>query len=154
MFPSLLILHSILRWFILVSIVLSLFYAYRGWLKNKPFTKFDNYLRIATVSFVHIQLIIGFWLYLISPIVDYFLTNFNEALHMTQARFFGMEHITMMVLAVTAITIGSSIARRTKDSTKKFKVIAIWYTIAFIFIFTSIPWPFSPFTTRPYIRFF
>ncbi len=154
MFPTLLILHSILRWFILISLVISLFFAYRGWLKKKPFTKFDNYLRIITVSFVHIQLIIGAWLYWISPIVDYFLNNFNEAVHMTQPRFFGMEHITMMVLAVSFITIGSSIARRTKDSQKKFKAIAIWYTIAFIFIFTSIPWPFSPFTTRPYIRFF
>jgi len=154
MFPTLLILHSILRWFILISLVISLFFAYRGWLKKKPFTKFDNYLRIITVSFVHIQLIIGAWLYWISPIVDYFLNNFNEAVHMTQTRFFGMEHITMMVLAVSFITIGSSTARRTKDSQKKFKAIAIWYTIAFIFIFTSIPWPFSPFTTRPYIRFF
>lgn len=154
MFSTLLIFHSIVRWGILISLVVSLFFAYRGWLKNKPWTRFDNYCRIITVSFVHIQLIIGFWLYLISPIVDYFLNNFDEALHITQARFFGMEHITMMVLAVSFITIGSSIARRTKDSKKKFKMIAVWYTIAFIFIFTSIPWPFSPFTTRPYIRFF
>lgn len=154
MFSSLLILHSIIRWGILVSLVVSLFFAYRGWLKNKAWTRFDNYCRIITVSFVHIQLIIGFWLYLISPIVDYFLNNFSEALHITQARFFGMEHITMMVLAVSFITVGSSIARRINDSKRKFKVIAIWYTLAFIFIFTSIPWPFSPFTTRPYIRFF
>lgn len=154
MFPSLLALHSLLRWLILLSLVYSLFLAYRGWFKNRRFTPYDNWLRIITVSFVHIQLIIGIWLYFISPIVAYFLKNFSKSLHQTQLRFFGMEHITMMLISISLVTIGSSIARRKKTDKEKFKAIAIWYSLALIFIFTSIPWPFSPFTARPYFRMF
>jgi uncharacterized membrane protein len=154
MFPTLLAIHSLLRWLILLSIVYSIFLAFRGWLKNRRFTNYDNWIRIITVSFVHIQLIIGIWLYFISPIVAYFLKNFSESLHQTQLRFFGMEHITMMLIGISLVTIGSSIARRKKNDKEKFKAIAIWYSIAFVVIFTSIPWAFSPFTARPYFRMF
>lgn len=154
MFTTLLALHSLLRWFILVFIVYSIFLAFRGWFRNEPFTRYDNWIRIITVSFVHIQLIIGVWLYFISPIVAYFLKNFTASLHQTQLRFFGMEHITMMLIGISLVTIGSSIARRKKNDKEKFKAIAIWYSIALVVIFTSIPWAFSPFTARPYFRMF
>lgn len=154
MFPTLLALHSLLRWFILLSILYSLFFAYRGWLGARLFTKHDHWTRILTVSFVHIQLIVGCWLYYASPIVDYFLRNLSESMHQTQLRFFGLEHSSMMLTGVTMVTIGSSIARRRKSDKEKFKIIAIWYTLALIIIFASIPWAFSPFTARPYYRLF
>ena len=154
MFPTLLALHSLFRWLVLISIVYSIFLGYRGWLKKRSFTKYDNWVRVITVSFAHIQLIIGGWLYFISPIVDYFLKNFSESMPQTQLRFFGMEHVTMMLIGISLVTVGSSIARRKKTDEEKFKAIAIWYSIALIVIFTSIPWEFSPFTSRPYFRAF
>src|SRR5690606_37829131 len=135
MFPTRLALHSLIRWFILISIIYSIILAYRGWFSKRKFTKYDNWVGIITVSFAHIQLIIGVWLYFISPIVDYFLNNFSEAMHQTQLRFFGMEHITMMLIGITVVTIGSSKARRKKTDEEKFKTIAIWYTIAIVIIF-------------------
>ncbi len=154
MFPTLLALHSLFRWLVLTSIVYSIFIGYRGWRKKRSFTKYDNWVRLITVSFAHIQLIIGGWLYFISPIVDYFLKNFSESMPQTQLRFFGMEHVTMMLIGISLVTVGSSIARRKKTDEEKFKAIAIWYSLALIVIFTSIPWEFSPFTSRPYFRAF
>jgi len=86
--------------------------------------------------------------------VRYFLNYFKKAVHERAFRFFGMEHITMMVLAITLITIGSVKARKQPTSQQKFKTMAIWFTIAIVVIFSSIPWPFSPFTRRPYFRWF
>jgi len=154
MFPIVLILHSLTRWFVLLTLVISLFYSFKGWYNHEPFKKNDNHLRFITVSFAHTQLVLGLWLYFTSPLVRYFLENFKESIHVTQLRFFGMEHITMMLLAVMCITMGSSISRRKKNDREKFKAIALWYSIGFILIFTSIPWAFSPFTNRPYFRFF
>jgi|SRR5690554_7149505 len=154
MLPTLLALHSLFRWFVLISIVYSIYLGYRGWHKKRSFTKYDNWVRLITVSFAHIQLMIGGWLYFISPIVDYFLKNFSESMPQTQLRFFGLEHVTMMLIGISLVTIGSSIARRKKTDEEKFKAIAIWYSIALIIIFTSIPWEFSPFTGRPYFRGF
>ena len=123
MFPTLLSLHSIFRWLILISIIYSLIFAYRGWFQKKRFTKHDHWTRFITVSVAHIQLIFGFWLYYISPIVDYFLKNFSKALHQTQARFFGLEHVTMMLIGISLITIGSSIARRKKLTKRNLRLL-------------------------------
>jgi hypothetical protein len=48
----------------------------------------------------HIQFLLGVTLYFISPIVNYFLHNFSSAMHERAIRFFGMEHITMMLIGI------------------------------------------------------
>jgi hypothetical protein len=93
-------------------------------------------------------------LYCISPVVRYFLTFFKTAVHQREIRFFGMEHITMMLIAVVLITIGSMKAKRQPIDKQRFKTMAIWFTIALIIILASIPWQFSPLISRPYFRSF
>jgi len=65
-----------------------------------------------------------------------------------------MEHITMMLIAIVLITIGSANAKRQPTDQQRFKTMAILFTIALIIIFASIPWQFSPLTSRPYFRTF
>jgi len=97
-------------------------------------------------------LIIGLWLYFISPIVAYFLYNFSTAVHNRQVRFFGMEHVTMMLTGIILITIGSAKAKRKTTDKEKFKTMAIWFTIALLVILSSVPWSFSPLVSRPLFR--
>ena len=108
MYPILLIIHSFIRWFIFCCVVTVTFKSWYGWLGNKPFTQFDQRLGEAVTRFAQIQFLIGLGLYFLSPLVDYFLHHFSEAIHIRQARFFGMEHITMMTLAVGFISRGCS----------------------------------------------
>jgi hypothetical protein len=154
MYSFLLVLHSLFRWAVLMNLLIAIYRAYQGWLTDRPFTKVDNLLRHTTATVLHIQLSLGMCLYFISPIVDYFLHNFSEAVHMREIRFFGMEHITMMVIAVVLVTMGSIVAKRRTTDQQKFKTMAIWFTVGFVIILTSIPWKFSPFTSRPYFRTF
>jgi hypothetical protein len=154
MYLFLLALHSLTRWFVLISLLYAIFRSYRGWLGHKPFTKTDHITRVVTASVAHVQLVIGIWLYFISPVVNYFLHNFTQAVRMREIRFFGMEHITMMLIAITLITIGSAKAKRKTTDEAKFKTMAIWFSIALFIIFISIPWSFSPFTSRPLFRAF
>lgn len=154
MYIFLLALHSLTRWLVLTSLLLSIFIAYRGWLLNKVYTKLDNNIRIITATIAHIQLIFGLWLYFISPIVHYFLNNFATAVHERQIRFFGMEHVTIMLTAIVIITIGSAKAKRKPTDHEKFKTMAIWFTIGLLLILTSIPWSFSPLVSRPLFRAF
>lgn len=154
MYSILLSIHSVVRWLVLVSLVYALFIAYRGWFTDKQFSKVDNLVRHNTATVAHIQLIIGLWLYSISPIVNYFICSYSEAVHNRGVRFFGMEHSLMMVIAITVITIGSVSAKRKKTDQQKFKTMAIWFSVALLIILSSIPWPFSPFTARPYFRYF
>jgi membrane protein DedA with SNARE-associated domain len=57
-------------------------------------------------------------------------------------RFYGMEHILMMVIAIVLVTIGRKKAEKQSVPAKKFKTIALWYTIALLIIIAAIPWPF------------
>jgi len=152
MYLILLPLHSLVRWLVLLSLVFAIYRAYRGWLGKKAYTEFDERTRMITATIAHIQLVIGLWLYVISPIVSYFLHNFKEGVHERVIRFFGMEHITMMLIAITLITIGSAKAKRKTTDTERFKIMAIWFTISLLIIFFSIPWSFSPLTSRPLFR--
>ncbi len=154
MYSILLTLHSGVRWLVLVSLLLATIYAYRGWFKNKPFTRTDNTIRNIATSFAHIQILLGLCLYYISPITTYFLNNFKEAVHQREIRFFGMEHSSVMFIALVIITIGSGKVKRHSSDKQKFKIMAIWFTIGFILILSSIPWAFSPLVSRPYFRSF
>jgi len=152
MYVTLLALHSLVRWLVLASLLFAILRAYRGLLGKKQFSRFDNSIRHWTATMVHIQLLLGIALYIISPIVDYFLHNFKDAVHVRDARFFGMEHSLMMLLAIIVVTIGSAKAKRKPTDREKYKTLAIWFTVGLLLILTSIPWAFSPFTSRPYLR--
>ena len=154
MYPTLLALHSLTRWLVLGSLFFAIFRAYRGWLLNKPYLKFDNSVRHITATIAHVQLILGICLYFISPIVSYFLHNFSTAVHERTIRFFGMEHITMMLIGIIVITMGSVKAKRKETNREKFKTMAIWFTVAMLIILSSIPWSFSPLISRPNFRGF
>ncbi|MCC7025876.1 MAG: cytochrome b [Saprospiraceae bacterium] len=154
MYTTVLALHSIFRWLVLISLVIAIFQAYKGWILKKPFLSKDNAIRHWTATIAHVQLMIGLWLYFVSPQMDYFMKNFKEAVHQKDIRFFGMEHSIMMVVAIVLITIGSVIAKRKSTDQDKFKTIAIWFTIGLIIILISIPWSFSPFVSRPNFRSF
>lgn len=139
MYTTLQFLHSLIRWLILFSFLYALVRAYYGWIAKQKFNNLDSKVLLITSSLAHLQLVIGIGLYLVSPVVNYFLHNFKTAVHIEKFRFFGMEHALMMLIAITLITIGSVIAKRKTNDTRKFKTIAIWYSLGIILIVTFMP---------------
>ena len=154
MYPLLLAIHSLFRWLVLISLLYAIYRAWRGWLGKKDFTPHDNAVRHWTATMAHVQLIIGLCLYFASPITTYFLHHYSEAVHDRELRFFGMEHITMMLTGIIIITMGSVLAKRKPTDVQKFKTMAVWYTLALLIILSSIPWSFSPVVSRPLWRWF
>jgi hypothetical protein len=152
MFQTLLSIHSVVRWLVLVSLLYAIYKAYNGYVNKSKFTKADNSIRHGTATISHIQLTIGLFLYMYSPVIKYFRLNFKEAIQNMDTLFFGLIHITLMVTSVVIITIGSALAKRKGDDREKFKTMLVWFTIGLIIILIAIPWPFSPLASRPYIR--
>ena len=151
MMDTILQLHSITRWLILISLVAALYVAYSGWLFNKKNEPWFNRLRIITQTIAHIQLVVGLYLYFTSPIVSFFWRNPSIAIKMREIRFFSMEHSLVMLVAIVLWTIVSMRVKRIKDDSK-YKKMAIVYTIVLILILSSIPWSFSPLVSRPLWR--
>jgi putative Ca2+/H+ antiporter (TMEM165/GDT1 family) len=154
MYSILLALHSATRWLVLLSIILVLYRSYNGLLTKRAYTQLDDRIRHIAATILHIQMTIGIWLYIISPVTTYFLHHFKQAVHMREIRFFGMEHAFMMLTGVVIVSIGSAKAKRLQTDSAKFKTQAVWFTIGLVVILSSIPWAFSPLTHRPWFRSF
>ncbi|MDO6517755.1 hypothetical protein [Zobellia uliginosa] len=144
--------HSVVRWLVLLSLLYSIFRAYRGYFKNLNFSRHDNRIRHWTATLAHIQLLIGILLYTQSPIVSYFWKHTDEALEHIDTTFFGLIHMVLMLLAIVLLTIGSALTKRKPSDREKFKTQLLWFSVALTIIFIAIPWPFSPFANRPYFR--
>lgn len=126
-------LHSTLRYIVLLGLIVSIIMALVN--KEKTFTKLKPWALI-TLIVSHLQLLIGFVLYGISPMV-----NWQEAsltMKTPVLRFYSVEHISMMIIAIVFITIGYSKSKKENTSKK----ILVFYSIALVLIFFAIPWPF------------
>ncbi len=149
-----LIAHSWGRWLVIILLLMSIVRAFQGWLAHQSIGRFDHLLNRFTLGALYGQMLMGYYLYLHSPIVDYFLQHIKESIPQTQLRFWGMEHITAMTFSILILSIGSYRAFHKTEDQKKFKTLALWFSFAFIIIFCTIPWSFSPFTARPDFRGF
>jgi hypothetical protein len=151
MYPLLLSLHSLFRWLVLLSLLLSISIAYKGWKRTLEFTPVSNTIRHWTATIAHLQLLLGITIYFQSPVVRLPMPYDAHKL-INEQPFFKYVHIILMVLSVVLITIGSAKAKRMPTAAAKYFTILIWFTAALLIIFVAIPWPFSPLANRPYIR--
>lgn len=152
MYQALTYCHNLARWLVLASLLCALYRACRGWFSGAIFSKADNMVRHWTATIAHIQLMIGMVLYFRSPLVKYFWADFKETVKYTDLAFFGLIHSSLMLTAITIITIGSARAKRKQADREKFQTMMMWFSVALVIILAAIPWPFSPFAKRPYFR--
>ncbi|PJZ47814.1 hypothetical protein [Leptospira saintgironsiae] len=154
MYSHLLIFHSFTRWIVLFLLLFTLVRCIRGIIFKKNFEKWDNLGRILMIAFSHFQLVLGFFLYFKSPIVQAFFLDPVGAFQVSDIRFFAIIHISIMIISVVFLTVGSAVSKRKKEDSEKFKSLFVWILISILLMFIAIPWPFSPFANRPYIREF
>jgi hypothetical protein len=137
LYPILVHIHSVLRWVLLVFMIYSLVISFIKWRKSGAFSKTDSLMASLTVHFSHLQLLVGFILYFIS-----FKVMFDKAaMTSPMIRFFTVEHISIMIIAITCLTIGNIKAKKA-EPTKKAKLIFLWFAVGFILMMAGIPWPF------------
>jgi uncharacterized membrane protein len=148
----LLLLHSVMRWFVLASLLYAIYRAYNGYTQKVPFTQADNKVRHWTATIAHIQLLIGIIIYTQSATVKMLANGLSNTRHVTEPVFFGVIHIALMLIAIVIITIGSAVAKRKALAVDKFRTQLIYFSLALAIIFIAIPWPFSPLAQRPFIR--
>lgn len=133
-------LHGTLRWVVLVLLLLSIVKAFTGMSSGRSFGDGDRKRGLFTMISLHLQLVLGFVLYFGKG----WAGKLGDANTMADAvqRFFSLEHMVTMLLAVVLGTLGHSLAKRAADDKSKFRRQAIWFTVALLLILSSIPWPF------------
>ncbi|MBO9673628.1 MAG: hypothetical protein J7577_09290 [Sphingobacteriaceae bacterium] len=147
-------LHSINRWFVLLSLLYSIYLAARGRFQHLKFTAHANFMRHTTATISQIQLLLGLSLYMISPVVKFAMAESDTSHLVSEHVFFKYIHIWLMATSVVLITLGSSKAKRMETDVQKFSTMLFWFCLALLVILIAIPWPFSPFASRPFLRSF
>lgn len=126
--------HSGFRYIVLVLMLLAIIVSLRGWLGNKPYTEGNRKINLFAMISAHTQLLIGIVLYFLSPFVQFTSAAMSEK----TTRYWTMEHLVMMIIAIALITIGHARSKRAIDSAAKHKAIAVFYIIAIVVIVVAI----------------
>lgn len=140
MYNGILHAHSGFRYIVLFLLLLAILNSLKGLLGNGKFTKKDNLISLFAMVSAHIQLLLGLILFGISPKVSY--ASMRDTMQNEVLRFFSVEHILMMLVALVLVTIGRVVGKKEKVEREKHKKLFTFYTIAIIIIFVAIPWPF------------
>lgn len=142
MYTGLLHLHNALRWVILILLLIALFQAFT---KKGGLQKTSLFLLISA----HITLLLGLFQYFNNEAVGFHmierLGGFGNVMKDSFARFWVVEHIGAMILAIVLITMARGRAKKQNYSA------ASWmYVVALILILAAVPWPFREAIARPW----
>lgn len=107
---------------------------------KKEYTEADKKLALMVLALAHLQLVIGLVLYFISPIVQEALKDFSSAMKDPSTSLYVVEHISVNIIAIIAITVGYSKAKRMTDNKYRFKTTLLFYAIGYALILSRIPW--------------
>ncbi len=151
LYSGLLHLHSIMRWVILILLIVAIYKAYTGMTSSRLYDKNDKKVGLYLMISAHITLLIGLYQWFVGPLglKNIQLLGMGGVMKDANYRFFAVEHITGMLIAIILITIGKGVAKKNMADRAKHKKAFWMFTIAFILIFLSIPWPFRQAIARP-----
>ena len=109
-----LVLHSLLRWVVLLAGIAAVARGFMGG-KGKSWTTSDSRAGLLFITALDLQFLLGLLLYVfLSPTVRTAFVNFGAAMKDPMLRFFAVEHILGMIVAITLAHIGRA---RTKKAT-------------------------------------
>jgi hypothetical protein len=139
-----LMLHSLLRWLVLLAGLVAAARSLGALVSHRPWTPLDDKAgRWFTMS-VDAQILLGLVLYgVLSPITRRALTNMGEAMRDASMRYWAVEHVSLMLIALAMVHVGRSRSRKGATSAAKHRSAAIFYTLALAAILAAVPWPFT-----------
>lgn len=141
MYSFTLILHSFVRWFVLIAGILAAARAVLGWLRQAEWTGLDNRLGLLFMIGVDVQVLLGLVLYLfLSPITTEAFANFGAAMADPDVRFYAVEHILLMIVVLALVHAGRSLPKKVTEAVGKHQRAAILFGLALVAMLMAIPW--------------
>jgi len=137
--------HGTFRWIVMLVAVSTVAAIYKRPYFERRWPSSVRRLSSLFVGAIDIQLFLGFVLYFgLSPITK---TAFHDTRFLTnrEAVFFGVFHISVMLLAVFFAHLGNITLRRPDTGSSKHRAAAL-FTLTFALLVTATPW------WRPLIR--
>lgn len=123
--------HSGWRYVVLILVIFAVVQAFAGWLGKKDYTEGNRKLNVFALISSHIQLLFGLLLYFMN---DWYKADSSVAI----GRYWKMEHIGMMVLAVVLITVGNARSKKIERAEGKHRVIALYFGLAVVVVMAAL----------------
>lgn len=141
MYEAIQIVHSYWAYLVVLVVTLATFNALIGFFTKREYAPKDFRISLFALIVTHIQLLIGIVIFFVSPTIMWFKdVPVKDIMGDPLLRLYNVEHPFTMLVVVTLITIGYSKHKKKLTSTPKFKMLAIFYTIAFAAMLYMIPW--------------
>jgi hypothetical protein len=140
----LLLLHGALRWLVLIAGVLAILRAWQG-KRRASWNRLDERTGIIFISLLDTQLLLGVYLYAISPIRVAAYAAPGSTL-VTEMGFFAFLHPALMVAAIIVAHVGKALAKRAAVPVEKQSRLLACFLAALILMALAIPW------WRPFLR--
>jgi cytochrome bd-type quinol oxidase subunit 2 len=130
MYSILLSVHSIIRYAVEIFLIGANLKALLGLIGKQPYGKLDDKLSLFLMISAHIQLLVGLILYFLSPNVQFS----NAAMQNDLTRYWTVEHISLMIVAIFFITLARITSKRAKTDTGKHLRVFVFTLIAFLIV--------------------
>ncbi len=123
--------HSGWRYLVIILLLVAFINALMGYVGKKPYTEGNRKLNVFTLISAHIQLVLGLLIYFMG---NWFKGDSSIAIQ----RYWKMEHIAMMVLAIVLITVGNARSKRVDSALLKHRSVALYFGLALLLIVAAI----------------
>lgn len=128
--------HIVLAILVFTFLLATVINSSLGLAGKRVFGNGDRKIALLGLIFSHIQLLLGIFLWFVSPKGKQVFGMMKEA----DLRLTSLEHPLVNIIAIVLITVGWSRHKRLSDSGAKFKSFLIFYGIAILLLLSRIPW--------------
>jgi hypothetical protein len=152
MYTTILVLHSWLRWVALIAGIGATIMALRDNSGPSGSSRLDRW-GMVLVTALDLQMLLGLLMYLVvSPTMEAIRANFGASMKDPAARFWAVEHISGMLVAVILVHVGRVLGRKATTPDSKRMKLFVCFGIATVLMLLSTPWP-GLRAGRPLFRF-
>lgn len=153
MYDVTLAIHNLLRWAVVLTGLATVVRAAAGLSSARAWTEQDDSASRWFSLSVNVQFLVGLVMYLwVSPLAKTAMADMGAAMKDAALRFWAVEHVTMMILALGLVHMGRARVKKSTGSGKH-KAALIFFGLALLFVVLGTPWPWSG-QARPWVRLF
>ncbi|HEX4935802.1 MAG TPA: hypothetical protein VFV33_21630, partial [Gemmatimonadaceae bacterium] len=113
--------HNIVRWLVLAAGLWAVVRCWMGWRSRAVWSEKDAGAVKLFVNALSLQFVVGIVLYAVSPLIRAGLTDMGAAMKTASVRYFVVEHVLVMLVAIALGHIGAAKIRRAESDSARFQ---------------------------------
>lgn len=137
---TVLLLHNLIRWAVVLAGVWAVFRSWRGWMSRGVWTPADMQAGQVYVNVISLQFVLGLVLYAVSPLIRSGMADMGNAMRTPSVRYFLVEHVVMMLVSIALAHIGLAKVKKATSDSSRFQSATIWWGISVASVLGFIPW--------------